>query len=74
MPVAKLEFQLPEEQVEFDLCTKAPALLAAVEDYLRTLRDKLKHGELTEAEHSAYDAARALFFQCLADHDADTLF
>jgi hypothetical protein len=74
MPIANLKFQLPEEQSEFDICAKAHALVAAVDEYFLELRNKIRNGELDDAEHAAYDAARSLLLQCLSNHDVETLF
>lgn len=60
MPKATLEFNLPDEQGEFDAAVngrEALAVLCEVDDRLRSL---LKHGEPTEAEARLAEELRAM--------------
>jgi hypothetical protein len=56
MPKATLEFDLPEEQVEFDAAQRGSALQAQVSEFDNWLRGVIKYTEWSEA-----DAAREVW-------------
>ena len=60
MPVATLEFTLPEEQAELDRALSATEALAALSELGRHVRDRLKHGELSDETRAALEEVRAL--------------
>jgi hypothetical protein len=59
MPKATLTFNLPEEQREHELATKAGALHQVLWDLDQDLRSKIKHGDYPEAVRAAYQEVRS---------------
>lgn len=45
---ACLEFELPQESVEFKTAANAAEVLSIVEDTLHYIRGRLKHGDISE--------------------------
>jgi len=58
MPKAILEFQLPEEQEEFDMARNGCHNLIVLEDMDNYLRNKLKYQELTDEQCVIYQEIR----------------
>ena len=66
---ATLHFNLPEDNLEFELAQKAGAFSAVIhemDDYLRT---KLKYEELSEVEYKLYEEVRKTLFELRETHD-----
>lgn len=61
---AILEFDLPDDQYEFDQCTKASDMASALWDMDQFLRAEYKYNE-NEAAHPI----REKFFEILSDND-----
>jgi hypothetical protein len=62
---AKLEYNLPEDQSQFDAACKAIDLRSAVSDFDHELRDWIKHGHNFKTADEALDKVRDIFFICL---------
>lgn len=58
MPRVSLEFDLPEEQEEFDLAYHGARLSVIIEDLDNYLRNRMKYDELDEAQYEVYDTVR----------------
>lgn len=58
MPKATLTFNLPEEQEEFNMASKASSAYIALHEYDQYLRARLKYEELPEAVNAALQEAR----------------
>lgn len=67
MPIAKLEFNLPEEKSEFNIANKAGDYYCALWDMQEFLRSKLKYEELTEVEEKVYTEVREKFFEIVGN-------
>jgi len=65
---AILEFNLPEEQVEFKIATEAPALRCAICDFDQKLRSLYKHENQETIE---VEDARKLLHDFLAEYNID---
>lgn len=68
---AILEFNLPEEKSDFDLCNQATSLHCALWDFSQFLRGKIKYEDLTEEQHAIYEEVRAKFYEILNDHNVE---
>jgi hypothetical protein len=55
---ATIEFNLPEENEEFNIAVNAVKYYATLHDMDEFLRCKLKYGELTKAEAEVYSVCR----------------
>lgn len=64
---ATLQFNLPEEQEEFDHAVKGTQWRIVVEDMSNWLRAKLKYEELTPEQDAAYEEARKHLFTILEE-------
>lgn len=58
MPKIILEFQLPEEQGEFEYANNGARASSVIEDLDSYLRSKLKHTDLNETEERVYTEVR----------------
>lgn len=70
MPTATLTFNLPEEQDEFALATKAGALNSALYEYSQWLRSVSKHGD---PEAVTFDECKDKFWEIMAEYEVNTL-
>lgn len=70
MPKAILEFQLPEEDVEFRTAAGAQRLLCALSEVRNHLRQRRKYAELGEEALAEIEAVERL----LAAEDIEDLF
>jgi hypothetical protein len=68
---ATLEFNLPEEQPEFDLATSAGRMHSALWDFSQWLRSQYKYTELPEAESAYLEKVRAEFYRILNDENVE---
>ena len=64
---ATLSFNLPEEEAEFELASKARDYAIAIEEIGNFLRHKLKYEELSEVEAKIYNEIREKFFEFTAN-------
>ena len=65
---AKLTFNLPDEQAEFDLATQGGKMYGALSDMSQELRTLLKYKELNEDELKVIERIRSRFYEILDDH------
>jgi hypothetical protein len=65
---AILEFDLPDDQDEFTMATKASKYWVALWDISQRYRSKLKHEQLSESEYLLIEAERDAFFEILEGH------
>lgn len=65
---AVLEFQLPEEQDEFERAARATAHYLALIDLSSFLRSMCKYTDLSDEQSQAYEAVRAEFYAIINAH------
>jgi hypothetical protein len=68
---AILEFELPEDQYDFDTASngwKYRLVLCDIDDFLR---NKLKYEELSPGEDGAYDKTRTELWNLINEHKID---
>jgi len=66
---AILEFNLPEDQAEFDFATQGTNMYAALWDISQELRTLCKYEELDEQEWKMVQAIRDKFHQILQNNN-----
>ena len=64
---AKLEFDLPEEQDDFEVASNGWKYRSVLFDLDNFLRNKLKYEKLTEEQDKAYSEVRELLWNTLRD-------
>jgi len=65
---ATLEFNLPDDQAEFDLATQGSNMYSALWDISQELRTLWKYEELSDQEWKMVERIRDKFFEILDDH------
>lgn len=65
---AKLTFNLPDDQAEFDLATQGSKMHEALSDMSQELRTLFKYEELNENELKVVESIRGRFYEILDDH------
>lgn len=60
MPLAVLEFTLPEERQELDRCLAADEMISALYEIRQHLRSRLKYADLTKEAQEELEAVKAL--------------
>jgi hypothetical protein len=69
---AKLEFDLPEEQVEFNLAINASNWSHVVWKLDQDLRGKIKYSEsITEEQRDIYQEVRSLLHEFMVEQNVD---
>ena len=66
---AILEFNLPDDQTEFDMAVKAGTAFAALNEFGTYLRNSIKHGNLQDEWSAAFEEVRKAFFSTINDHE-----
>lgn len=66
---AKLTFNLPEEQHEWENAMRADAMFCALWDVSQELRTLWKYEELSEEEWKMVERIRDKFHEILSDHN-----
>lgn len=66
---ATIEFNLPEDQTEFDMATNANKYYSALFNFQQYLRNKLKHEDLTPEQESIVAVIQSDFLQMLYDEE-----
>jgi hypothetical protein len=66
---ATIEFNLPEDQHEFDLVVNSSGMYNALWDINSELRKLWKYEELTDAEWNIVEGIREKFFDILRDNN-----
>ena len=62
---AILEFNLPEEQEEFELARNGSKLSCAISDFQDWLRAQIKHGNYDDEQMAVFERVREKFFDAL---------
>jgi hypothetical protein len=65
---AKLTFNLPEDQAEFDFATQGGKMYSALHELSQELRTLWKYEELNEQEWDMVERIRNKFYEILDDH------
>lgn len=65
---AKLTFNLPEDQAEFDFATQGGNMYSALFEISQELRTLWKYEELDEKEWDMVERIRNRFYEILDDH------
>jgi hypothetical protein len=65
---AKLTFNLPEDQTEFDFAVQGGRMYSALWDISQELRTLWKYEELSEEEWKMVERIRDKFYEILGDH------
>ena len=68
---AVLEFNLPEDQDDFDTATSGWKYRSVLCDIDNFLRSKLKYEELPPGEDNAYEKARTELWSLINEHNVD---
>jgi uncharacterized protein YeeX (DUF496 family) len=66
---ATIEFNLPEDQTEFDIATNANKYYSALNNFKEYLRNKLKHEEITPEQQSVVENIQSDFLEMLYDQE-----
>jgi hypothetical protein len=69
MSKAILEFNLPDDQYEFDLAVKAPDMRSALEDIREYLRANVKYQTQDQKRWEVYDEVYQQFYIILNDNN-----
>lgn len=69
MPKAKLIFNLPEEQEEFEICNRAMLVSGGVHTFKAWLRGIVKHGGGKKTPEEAYEECYSMIFECVPDNE-----
>lgn len=65
---AKLTFNLPEDQAEFDFAVQGSKMYVALWDISQELRTLWKYEELNDDEWKMVERIRDKFYEILGDH------
>lgn len=65
---ARLTFNLPDDQHEFDLAVQSGKMYSALWDISQELRTLWKHEELSEEEWKMVERIRDKFYEILGDN------
>jgi len=65
---ARLTFNLPDDQNEFDLAVQSGNMYSALWDISQDLRTLWKYEELSEEEWKMVERIRDKFYEILSDH------
>lgn len=66
MPIAKLEFNLPEEKNDFVTASNADKLAGFIWEYEQRLRELYKH---SETKPESWEAVREEYFKIKEEHN-----
>lgn len=69
MPKAILEFQLPEEDLDFQYAQKGANYFFALEDIDEWLRKRIKYGDLSAKESEIYEHLRQTILTLRRDRE-----
>jgi hypothetical protein len=71
---AILEFDLPDEQLEFETAKNAEKMKSLIWDFGEQLRSWDKYGHNFKNADDAIDRIRANFIQCINDYNLDNTY
>ena len=66
---ATIEFNLPDDQTEFDIATNANKYYSALFNFQQYLRNKLKHEDLSDDRIFVIEQIQSDFLQMLYDEE-----
>lgn len=66
---AILEFQLPEDQYEYDMANKSGAMYTVLWDIKSELRKMLKYGELPDDQYEIVEKIQEFLIDSLNDNE-----
>ena len=71
--IAKLEFNLPEEREEFNLCVNGVKYRACLDDILNYFRNQIKYNSdaYTEVELNLLETVRSAVSDIIIEREAD---
>ena len=70
---AILSYNLPEEQDAFEMAARSIKLVHAVRDWSYAMRQKVKHGDISEEEADAIDRCRIELMLILEAHGVEDI-
>jgi hypothetical protein len=71
MPIAKLEFKLPEEQCEYKVAVQGGTWKSIVYDLSMFLRNSLKHGHTYKTADEALEAVKEFLWDECREENVD---
>ena len=71
---ATLEFNLPEDQAEYDMAINASKFYNIIWEMKKELRSKVKYAELPENQYKAYDSMHEFFNNLIYQEDVGSQF
>ena len=66
---AIIEFNLPDDQAEYDLCNKAQDMSNAINDVRKYLRSKVKYETQDKKKWEGYDEVYQQFFEIINNYN-----
>ena len=67
---AILEFNLPDDQIDFNFATRGGKYYCALWEMDQWLRSQVKYNEsLTDEQHDTYQKCREQLRECMSDND-----
>jgi hypothetical protein len=66
---AILEFELPEDQDDYERCVRSNAAHTVIESMFEYLRQKLKYGELPDTVYETYEDVRDRMTEFCEDYN-----
>lgn len=71
---ATLEFNLPEDQAEYDMVINSSKFYNIIWEMKKELRSKVKYAELSDSEYKAYESMRDFFNNLIYQEDVGSQF
>lgn len=71
---ATLEFNLPEDQAEYDMVINAIRFYSIIWAMKNELRSKVKYAQLSESEYKAYESMQEFFNSLIHSEDVGNQF
>lgn len=71
---ATLEFNLPEDQAEYDIVINATRFYSIIWSMKNELRSKVKYAQLSEEQYKAYESMQDFFNELIHSEDVGSQF
>lgn len=71
---ATLEFNLPEDQAEYDIVINATRFYSIIWSMKNELRSKVKYAQLSEEQYKAYESMQEFFNNLIHSEDVGSQF
>lgn len=71
---ATLEFNLPEDQAEYDMVINASKFFNIIWEMKKELRSKVKYAELSGEQYKAYESMQDFFNELIHSEDVGNQF